>query len=170
MMKHAIQIFLIYTLFACATNIPVTARMYNLENGNTIKIQFENFNEGFGKITGVLPDGKKLSGEYAISNSGAPFPANRMGFAASDNFGQPLGSSPAIPTEADPSWAEAYGFGKQYPAKPVGTGILLDDNGTIYNMVFYSANIWSGYADGVAKSNSGQWYRIHVGNIAKNRQ
>jgi hypothetical protein len=51
-------------------------------------------------------------------------------------------------------------------AVPVGTGTLVGEKGTILHMVFFSADEWREIGDGVARSNTGHWYRFHVGVIS----
>lgn len=150
---------LIFTIIlsSCATTNDINGRMYNLKDDSVIEIKLSNFNQGYGTASAKFPHGETFSGEYTLTTSSASriptiqkLPKN----AASQ-------TQEAIKADKkEPGWAEVYGNPE---AKPVGTATLLGNKGTLINIVFFTADTVRGIGDGVARSNTGQWYRVHFG-------
>jgi len=74
-------------------------------------------------------------------------------------------SSTNTPPPTD--FADAYGFSKDAQARPVGTGIIVGDKGTVIELVFYhrSTDVRSSdlqTADGVGRDNHGHYYRVFL--------
>lgn len=158
-MRILLAVYALCLLASCASSGPVPARLYNLVDGSLANIQLANYRSGHGSATAELPNGEKLKGEYTLGNA-----AMAPSFSRSPEHRIEISTlSSAIPGKDEPSWQEVYGYGKEAKAVPVGTGTLIGEKGTILHMVFFSADPWNEIGDGVARSNSGHWYRFHVG-------
>ena len=55
-----------------------------------------------------------------------------------------------------------YCLGKNSNAHPVGTGVIVDKDGTVIEIVFYRFSSDYQTGDGVAKDNKGKYYRIFL--------
>ncbi len=60
------------------------------------------------------------------------------------------------------SVAEEYGFGKNSDAKPVGTGIIIGDKGTVIEIIFYDIQGELKSGDGIGRDNNGKYYRVYL--------
>lgn len=161
-MKTAMFVCSMLFLTSCALSRPVPARLYNLADGSLVNIQLANYRDGHGNAIAQLPNGEKLQGEYTLGN----IPSLPISRRQPEMYIGTSGTNAAIPGKDEPSWQEVYGYGRETQAAPVGTGTLVSEKGTILHMVFFSADLWKEIGDGVARSNTGQWYRFHVGAVA----
>ena len=158
-MKKMLAVGSVMFLISCASHGPVPARLYNLADGSLVNIQLSNYREGHGHAAAELPNGEKLKGEYTLGNLPSLPTSRRM---PDVHIASPS-TNAAIPGKDEPSWQEVYGYGRDAQAVPVGTGTLVSEKGTILHMVFFTADRWNEIGDGVARSNTGHWYRFHVG-------
>jgi len=160
MFRQITFLFLAVLLSSCVTTKPTSGRLYNLEDGSIIQIELSNYFEGFGRASGKLKGGELLFGEYTLKlRANKPRPHQSPPIIGS------TASKSIIPKKDDPSWSEIYGFSSGAEAKPVGTATLIGNKGSIVNIVFFSADTHRGVADGIARTNKGTWYRVHIGNL-----
>lgn len=143
----------------------VPARIYNLNTGQVITAELDQSTAGHGEIRASTFGGEMFAGEYVLT-----------GFAYNHRRPVPLsfGISPDAtvpPEELDQDrakiWAERYGFGSGADARPAGTGTMVGNRGTVIEIVLYSYSDQPDvYADGIGHDNSGNWYRVHVGEVS----
>jgi hypothetical protein len=146
----------------CASTQQTHGRIYSLDDGSVIEMTLFNYSDGFGRASAALPGGEALRGEYTLSKvTGLRSHNPRRSMPMHSD--QAIAST--IPGEDEPSWAQVYGFGEKADAQPVGTGTLVGDRGTILHIVLYSADNMRRVGDGVARSNAGKWYRVHIGDL-----
>lgn len=55
-----------------------------------------------------------------------------------------------------------HGYGEKAAAKRVGTIIIIEDKGTVIDLVFYTYSFDTGTASGVGKDNKGNVYRVYT--------
>lgn len=158
-MKKMMVVCTVLFFAGCASHGPVPARLYNLADGSLVSVQLSNFREGHGNAAAELPNGEKLNGEFTLGN----LPTLSTNRRVPDMHIGSQSTNAAIPGKDEPSWQEVYGYGREAQAVPVGTGTLVSEKGTILHMVFFTADLWKEIGDGVARSNTGHWYRFHVG-------
>jgi hypothetical protein len=146
-----------------------TARLYDLQTGQVLHIQLNGFSEGRGALSGRLPDGEELTGEYRVSNSeGHPSPQIHYPMAsgnASVSDAKEQERPDIARDQPGKSWTEVYGYGPNSDAVPVGTGVAIGNRGTVVELVFYRANLRDRDGDGVGRDNKGNWYRLQVGDL-----
>lgn len=121
-----------------------TARLYNLDTAQVIDVQFEDNGTGRGKISGTLPNGEPLSGEYNTLQGGSETASTAT--AAGAGFG-------------GYDWATAQGFSFNQPntdygaATVVGGGLVID--------CVYGTSGFPSHGEGVCRDNKGGNYRLH---------
>ncbi len=166
-MKHLIVFIMLLTLSGCITK-NISGRMYNLDDGSIIEVSLKNYHLGYGKAAATLANGEFLIGEYTLSKTTAPqTPIPHTGPALPSESKVELGAASVIPGNEDPSWSEVYGYSRNGRATPVGTATLIGDRGTLINIVLFSADTIRAVGDGVARTNRGEWYRVHLGNLSE---
>lgn len=129
--------------------------LYDLKDGNTIEVFFHPTSREHGIISSGNKTNEQFQGEYNfISDRISNWPQRPEGYLS--------GQTRALSQESMDDFAEAYGFGKNSQAKPVGTGIIVGKNGIVIEIVFYriSADLQNG--DGVGRDNKGRYYRIFL--------
>ncbi len=144
-------IFWVIALTGCTSIQKTPARFYALNDGKIIHVQLYHLNNGHGRATAVMPDGRVLEGDYSLTPaSGHP---------------EGQGTHPAEPGsgQADITWAERYGYTKAADPHPRGTGTLTGDAGFNIHFVIYSINIGGSYGTGLGRDSTGTWYRLYIG-------
>lgn len=130
----AVVLLATFALVACTS----TARLYNLRTGAVIRLHYVNNGLGHGEITGTMPNGTKLKGEYSTMSG-----IRVTGYSAS---------------LAGFSWARAQGFSFTQPAAQYGTATLAGPGEVI--QAIYEVDPWSGNGHGVARDNHGNIYSL----------
>jgi hypothetical protein len=144
----------------------VPMRIYDLERGLTIAGEVHDFDEARGTITALLPTGESLTGEYSMFHRAVPFPGRPLKDLGSGTNGHETDEFGSVmPGEGEASWPEAYGFGRDSKARPVGTAVLVGNRGTVLQVVLYNADYHDEFADGVGRDNKGRWYRVFIGDL-----
>jgi hypothetical protein len=142
-------------------------RIYDLQSGLTIGGEVHDFGEERGAITASLPTGERLTGEYSLYHRTISYPGRPLKVPGST--GPPghetHGFDSVMPGEGEASWTEAYGFGRESKARPVGTAVLVGNRGTVLQVVLYNADYRDEFADGVGRDNKGRWYRVFIGDL-----
>ena len=128
-----------FLLYGCPSN----ARLYKLDTAELIHLDFKISVSTSGKITGRLPNGKKLVGEYG------PLPEDIAGKGTGETGD--VGSG-------DYAWANAQGFYFSEPNAKYGSAILKGD-GLIIEIV-YAVLPWTTHGYGVGRDNKGGRYRV----------
>ena len=147
----------------CSYTREVSGRFYNLNDTTMITATLSNFSSGFGELTATMPNGEHLAGVYSFS-VGFQMPSSRRLYD--------LGETQALKKEEAEKWStwpEEYGFGTESRAAPVGTATLHGDRGTVIEVVFYTINSPYQHADGIARDNKGNRYRVYVGELVIER-
>ncbi len=130
-------------------------RLYDLKDGKTIEVFVKQISRNNGRFLSARTAEEKFEGEYVVVER-----SGDLGYRPSSGVSRQFGMSNGT-TENLTGFAEAYGYGKDSNAKPVGTGILVGNKGTVIEIVFYRiSSDLSG--DGVAKDNSGRYYRVFL--------
>jgi hypothetical protein len=133
--------------------------LYDINNGAMLALTYLPTSQDHGTISSAIDSSRQFHGECIFSNErGYPRPT-----APLESFGK---ADAAVSTPPK-GFAEAYGFSKDLPAKPVGTGIVVGNDGTVIELVFYH---WSSdarsndlqTADGVGRDNNGRYYRVFL--------
>ena len=151
------NIYFLLTAFVGCTMPQVIQplHLYDLRDGTKIEVFLQPKAEDHGIISSINNNGEQFQGEYIFTSDRVPnWPPKSFetSTAASNNSGK-------TPPE---DFADAYGFGKNSQARPVGTGIIIGTDGTVIEIVFYriSADLKTG--DGVGRDNKGRYYRIFL--------
>lgn len=133
--------------------------IYNIKDGTTLQLLFNPTSPEHGTISSSTNTSQHFHGECSFSSDRRYPRPNSTGIFS--------GKSDVENVPAPKDFAEAYGFSKDVPAKPVGTGIIIDNNGTVIELVFYhcsydlrSNDIHS--ADGIGRDNNGNYYRVFM--------
>ena len=129
-----IRLCIAFLLFGCAS----TARLYNVETLEVIYLDFKISVSGHGKITGKLPNGKELAGEYSSLSEGS----TSAGSVGSEGY----------------EWAITQGFSFNQPDVQYGSATLVGD-GLVIEIV-YAALKWTSHGSGVGRDNQGGRYRV----------
>jgi len=139
-------------LLAGCSSVPKTpARLYDLDNGQVVKIELYHLRNGHGRVTGIMPDGKVLEGKYALNSPPLQTSGNND---TRSNAGQ---------ATADTIWAIRYGYTRGSQQPPIGSGSVTDKSGYTMHFVLYSIDTATGYGTGLGEDSNGAWYRLHVG-------
>jgi hypothetical protein len=128
-----------FLLFGCTE----TARLYNADTAEIIFLDFKISVKGHGKITGKLPDGKILVGEYSYLPEDVP--------------NKETGDAGAVGAEGY-EWATAQGFSFNQPDVKYGSATLKGD-GLLIEIV-YAVLKWTTHGYGVGRDNQGGRYRV----------
>ncbi len=143
MMRIIKQVILLlciaFLLFGCTS----TARLYNLDTADVIHLDFKISVSGHGKITGKLPNGKELVGEYSTLSEGST--------------SEGTSGASAVGSEGY-EWATAQGFSFNQPDVKYGSATLVGD-GLLIEIV-YAALKWTSHGYGVGRDNQGGRYRV----------
>ena len=154
-------VFLFLILTCGCANTVVPARLYSLDHPDVAAMSFRFTGERNGVARAVLPSGENLSGEFVIwvERSGA------LDYEAveEEGWGQVKTVDPTKPVE----WPVVYGYGsKSEVAEPVGSAMLLGSSGTTLEVLLYHAVFETSLvADGLARDNQGNWYRVMLGDL-----
>jgi hypothetical protein len=130
-------------------------RLYSMGDGSLIEVFLQQKSRDGGRLVSAEVQGERFHGEYVIYD--------RVAYRDGQySRGNALLQSVAKDSTELRTFAELYGFGEHSDARPVGTGILVGDQGTMIEIVLYrvSANLEAG--DGVAKDNRGGRYRVFL--------
>ncbi len=129
-------------------------RLYDLKDGTTFEVIFHPTSREHGTITSSGNIEHQFTGEYNLNDRGVSW--SELGESYSKATTTTLQDSTRI------NFADLYGFSKEYRAKPVGTGIMVGNDSTVIEIIFYniSHNYESG--DGVGRDNKGRYYRIYL--------
>jgi|ERR1041385_305182 hypothetical protein len=133
--------------------------LYDINDGTTIELYLNPTSWEHGTISSSSNANQKFHGECNFfAERGYPRPG--IGLNSYEKS-----KEANIPPPKD--FGEAYGFTKDTQAKPVGTGIVVSDKGTVIELVFYhySTDIRNGElqtADGIGRDNNGRYYRIFL--------
>ena len=130
---------IVFVLFGC----PSTARLYNLDTAEMIHLNFKIGVSRHGKITGKLPNGKKLVGEYTTLSVG-------------DTNSETSGAN-AVDLE-DYAWATERGFYFNEPDVQYGSATLEGDELLIE--IVFAVWSWTSHGHGVGRDNQGGRYRV----------
>jgi hypothetical protein len=136
---HLLVLFGGSLIVGCAS----TARLYNLETGEVLTAQYQNYGTGHGKITLTTPAGITLVGEYTTI-SGASYSSSTASANAVGSGGY--------------AWATAQGFSFNQPGQQYGSATAAGD-GLVIDIV-YVVDPWSGHGHGVGQDNKGGKYRL----------
>ena len=148
-MKHSVAVAL--KTFALALTVLMvlaacvgTARLYNLETAQIVTLQFQDLGTGRGRISGSLPNGQAISGEYNTLQGGS-----RTWGAAHASAVGPGGYA----------WATAQGFSFNQPNTQYGAATLIG-GGLVIDCV-YGTSGFPSHGQGVCRDNNGGKYRLH---------
>jgi hypothetical protein len=130
---------IVFILYGC----PSTARLYKLDTAEIIHLNFKIDGTKHGKITGKLPNGKELIGEYNILSGGST--SSGTSGANSVDF-------------EEYAWATAQGFSFNEPNVKYGSATLEGD-GLLIEIV-YAVLAWTTHGYGVGRDNQGGRYRV----------
>ena len=166
--KRCKKIYAVAFCVSLAGCIPMNSlplRFYNLQSGQVISAQLTNTNDNRGSISATLAGGESLTGEYSvIEYFGRRYRSETfMSSGQKSEVEKPLESE--LPETDTKLWPDVYGFGRAATAKPVATAILVGNQGKVLEVVFYSLNLDNGSGSGVGRDNSGNWYRVYVGEL-----
>lgn len=128
--------------FVVVSGCMQTGRLYNLDTAEVIHLEFP-VGFGHGRITGRLPNGAPLEGEYStVSNRTTSFSTARATVSGPGGF----------------AWASAQGFSMDEPNKQYGSATLIGGGLVIEIVYAVSAGSFHGY--GVGRDNKGGRYRV----------
>ena len=129
-------------------------RLYDLESGRTIEVVAHQTSRDHGTLSSSANQTEQYHGEFVFlgrsSGIARPLPLPR------DQAKGMLNESEKV------DLAELYGFGKNSFAQPEGTGILVGEDSTVIQIVFYSISHDLQAGDGVGKDNKGRYYRVYL--------
>jgi len=130
-------------------------RLYDLKDGTTIEVIFHPTSRDHGTISSRNGQNGQFQGEYVFSSDRV---LSWGGQSVESSRGKTLAQGESQPE----NFPDAYGYGKNSQARPVGTGIIVGKDGTVIEIVFYrlSSDLQTG--DGVGRDNKGRYYRIFL--------
>ncbi len=130
-------------------------RLYDLKDGTTIEVVVHPVSRDHGTFSARNNQTGQFHGEYVFSSERVPsWGGQYPGF--SQGYKSATGQTP--PEDL----ADAYGYGKNSQARPVGTGIVVSGDGTVIELVFYRLSVDAQTGDGVGRDNKGRYYRIFL--------
>ena len=156
--RPAVAALLALSLLAVGGCAPRVAqgRLYNLATAERIDMTLTFSGERNGLAKAVFPNGAELEGEFVLW-------AERPGLTTEGKWGR-IRSLFRGQSGGSTEWSEVYGAGEGSTIEPVGSAVLLGEDGTMIDMVFYHAKIYHGVTgDGLAKDHLGRWYRVLIG-------
>lgn len=133
-------------LGGCAAVNHLPARLYRLDTGTVVQATLYGFRDGGGRMQAILPDGRTLTGRYALS-------------------GHPGATAP--PASDAPLWAQVYGYSSGTDAQPAGAGRMSDAAGDVLDVIIYRIDPARTYGTGLARDGGGHWYRVHLGKLPR---
>lgn len=133
-------------------------RLYDLGDGKTIEVFLRGSSPNSGKLVSGR-EGEKFEGEFVLYGGSA---GNYRRPIDIETFKRGKSNEATGKLSDDAGLAELYGFGKDTNARPVGTAILVGDQGMTIEIVFYNISADLQYGDGVAKDNKGRSYRVFL--------
>jgi hypothetical protein len=116
------------------------ARLHNLDTGEVIPIQLNNYGIGEGEVIGRLPNGKEAKGAHVLMVGGAPH--WRIHDCQLDSV--------------DYQWATSQGVSFDQPHTKYGYGVLVADGKLI--KIMYAIGQGTSYGCGIDES--GRKYRL----------
>jgi hypothetical protein len=146
--------FLLTGIIGCTMpQIVQPLHLYDLTDGTTIEVFFHSTSRDHGFISSKDSSSTQFQGEYNFSS-------DRISGWLPPLRAEAMDKSKTLNQTTPEDFAEAYGFGKNSQARPVGTGIIVGKDGTVIEIVFYriSADLQTG--DGIGRDNKGRYYRI----------
>ncbi|MBI4546699.1 MAG: hypothetical protein HY707_01860 [Ignavibacteriae bacterium] len=156
----------IFATFACSLLIGIAGcimpevvqplRLYDLKDGTTIEVVLHPTSRDHGTISSQGDQNEQFQGEYVFSLDRVPILGGQLPRYAQE--GKTLSPDESLPDD----FPGAYGFSKYSQARPVGTGIIVGENGTVIEIVFYRISPDLQTGDGVARDNKGRYYRIFL--------
>lgn len=148
--------FLLTGLVSCTMpQVIQPLHLYDLKDGTTIEVLFHPTSRDHGIISSKDSVNEPFQGEYLFSSDRIP-----SWLPQSHEYAQ--GKTNALSQAPMDDLAEAYGFGKNSQARPVGTGIMVGKDGTVIEIVFYRISPDLQTGDGVGRDNKGRYYRIFL--------
>jgi hypothetical protein len=133
--------------------------LYDIDDGTTVELFFYPTSRDHGTISSSRNAEQEFHGECSFSGEqGYPRPNHIL------ENGEKFNAENSQPPR---DFAEVYGFSKDIPAKPVGSGIIVGNKGKVIELVFYHLS-WAAHsndvetADGVGRDNKGRYYRIFL--------
>jgi hypothetical protein len=128
-------------------------RLYDLRSGNTLEVLLHPTSRDHGTIHSSANQSTSFAGEYVLLDRYSTLVPNPWPLPKTEKYG----SEESIPD----NFAELYGFGKNSVAQPVGTGVMVGNDSTVVQIVFYRVSRDNLTGDGVAKDNKGRFYRVY---------
>jgi hypothetical protein len=154
----SVLFLLAWAAHGCASRV-VPGRLYSLDRPerSTMTFQFSGQRNGIARAS--LPSGETLTGEFVIwvQRSGDLDPRVwEEGFRIK-----------SMDRSADKEWPVVYGYGSNSEeVDPVGSAVLVGNSGTTLEIVLYHAVYDASLVgDGLARDNSGNWYRVMLGKL-----
>jgi len=120
--------------------------------------QFSGKNNGIARAS--LPSGETLTGEFVIW-------VERSGAFDAREWDEVHGQIKGLQGRESTEWPIVYGYGsKSVESDPVGSAVLVGNSGTTLEIVLYHAVYDASLVgDGLARDNSGNWYRVMLGKL-----
>lgn len=149
--------FLTLTFFGCEIpQVMRPLRLYDLKDGTTIEVFLRRNSPNSGRLVSARVQGEKYEGEIVLYG-GSPDYKPLGGLSGQYNAAEGYKNF-----SDDANLPELYGFGKETNAKPVGTAVLVGNQGTTIEIVLYRISVDLQYGDGVARDNKGRRYRVFL--------
>ena len=136
------------SMISCLPIYVNSLRLYDRETGNTIQVALSDAKSNQGSIystqNDTAPNSEIFKGEYYIYGESRKYQHPDQQFMN------------------EQSLAEEYGFGENSDAKPVGTAILIGNQGTVIEVIFYKVDSQKKNGDGIGRDNEGNIYRVYL--------
>ena len=170
MNKFRAVLFLLFAIFlsSCqSTKYLSYLDIYNITAAENIDVLLQDLSFNSGVIKGKLKDGTKLKGNYffnfrepAVRPPGMIY--NTVGeFLRKANPDTNM-TKEDVEEKLSSIFPDLYGYGSFVNANPVGSAVLVGENGLIIELVFYNIIIQNRTGDGVGIDNEGNYYRVYL--------
>jgi len=163
--EKVLILLILILIVHCASTINTPIRLYNLQSGKIIYAYLAEVLDNRGTIISTLSNGENLTGEYAIADKMYGYEQSYRNKFSKNGYEAVYKDDIEKGVNETKSWARVYGFGQDSKATPVATAILVGNEGTVIEIVFYTLNIDKGFGDGIGKDNQGNWFRVYVGEL-----
>lgn len=172
----SIVTFFIFAVTGCYTSVLYqkelysTLKLYNLNEGVKIIAEIDDIYNNNGEILGELENGEKFEGEFYIRGNPIHYHSpihNEVKLMSFSKFlNKKVGNDTSERKYSEQyiknTFPELYGFSRNSRAEPIGSGVILSENGLLIEIVFYRVDFNKRIGDGIGRDNKGNIYRIYI--------
>lgn len=173
----ALNLIFVLLLQSCYTQAPLKQelyselKLYDISKATKMIFEIDDIRNGNGQIFGELKNGEKIEGEFSLiapvrSRPSYPNHIEHNSLSIKEFINKRVGEDGQEKENSEDfikkSFPELYGFSKNSKISPMGNGVILSENKSIIELIFYKIDFQRRIGDGIAKDNKGNIYRVYI--------